>query len=542
MGEFDKDLVFPEDFLWGTAASAHQIEGDNTKNQWWRWEQTGSHIADGSHSGRARRHFELFEKDLDLVEILGLSCHRFSVEWSRIEPEPGVLDEEAIDHYRAVLKGLRERELAGFVTLHHFTVPQWFEDAGGWLNPEAPDRFAAFARRIADKLGENINYYITINEPMVVANASYLVGAHPPGHTSEEEFAKAAVNLLCSHAKAARAIRESAGFAADAKIGIAKSLTSYEAVDPNNAADIEEKEKRHKLLNQWFLDSLAAGRALEPLGTGEPIPGLPDSCDFIGVNYYLRARVSPDHDRMRQYYESMRGRTEQSDLGWEVYPEGIRQAAELAWELRKPIFITANGIADHADHKRAKYIVSHLAELHGAIQAGVDVQGYMHWTLLDDFEWALGFVPKFGLATVGPGSYKRIPRKSAVVYKEIATANKVPASLLRRFLAPQPPPPIAEAAPEPAPAPEPPPEKPAPQPQPETRQPEVTESPVQAEPAPQAPSAPQPQQPAQPEAPPIPPQPQPPAPEPLYQTPPPAPEPPHEPPPPTTQPEPPRTW
>ncbi len=496
MDDFDKDLVFPENFLWGSASSAHQIEGNNTGNQWWRWEEKSSHIADGSRSGRACRHYEHFGKDFDLVEVLGMNCHRFSIEWSRVEPEPGVFDEEAIDHYRMVLRALHERELAVFVTLHHFTVPQWFEDAGCWLNPEAPERFATFARKVADKLGEDIDYYITINEPMVVANASYLVGAHPPGHTDRDEFARAAVNLLYSHAKAARTIRESTTSDGETKIGIAKAITVYEAVDPNNGADVQEKDRRDRLLNAWFLDSLASGRALEPLGTSEPVPGLPGSCDFIGVNYYLRARVSPDSERMRQYYESMRGRTEQSDLGWEVYPEGIRQAAERAWKLRKPVFITANGIADHADKKRAKYIVSHLMELHGAIRAGVDVRGYMHWTLLDDFEWALGRVPKFGLAFVAPDSSRRVLKKSAGVFKEIATANAIPVSLLRRFFAPEPAqPPVPAPAPEPAP--EPPPEPPPPHQE----------------------------QPAQPETPPSPAQPQPPA-----------PEPPLEPPPPDTQP------
>jgi beta-glucosidase len=486
MDKFGKDLVFPENFLWGTATSAHQIEGDNTKNQWWSWEENSSHIADGSSSGRACRHFKLFEKDLDLIEILGLGCHRFSIEWSRIEPEPGVFDTEAIDHYKAVLNGLHEREIAAFVTLHHFTLPQWFENAGGWLSPEAPDRFAAFARNIADRLGQNIDYYITINEPMVVANASYLVGAHPPGHCSKNEFAKAAVNLLYSHAKAARAIRESSNFNENTKIGIAKSLTVYEAVDPNNAADIEEKERRNRLLNQWFLDSLAVGRALEPLGESEPVPGLRDSCDFVGVNYYLRARVSPNQERMRQYYESMRGRTEQSDLGWEVYPEGMRQAIELAAKLKIPVFVTANGIADQTDKKRTKYIVSHLAELHNAIRNGIDVRGYMHWTLLDGFEWALGYIPKFGLASVEPGSYKRILKKSAGVLKEIVMANAVPASLLNKFLQPG----IGEFGTEKTTEPQ---EEPAvssgsestseqPPPQPEIGQSEVSETAVQSEP------------------------------------------------------------
>lgn len=437
MNEVAEDLIFPENFLWGTATSAHQIEGNNTMNQWWAWEQTTTRIADGSKSGRACRHYEFFAKDLDIVEILGLNCHRFSVEWSRIEPEPGVFNDEAFEHYEAVLRGLHERELATFVTLHHFTLPQWFEDAGGWLNPEAPDRFSSFARKVADRLGHEIDYYITMNEPMVVANASYLVGAHPPGHADEEEFAKAAVNLLYSHAKAVRAIREAAGSEGKTNVGITKAITVYEAVDPNNSSDIEEKERRDRLLNRWFLDSLAAGRALEPLGANEPVPGLPGSCDFVGVNYYLRARVSPDQQRMRQYYESMRGRTEQSDLGWEVFPEGMRQALQLAWELRKPLFVTANGIADHADRKRAKYIISHLSEIHAAIRSGIDVRGYMHWTLLDDFEWALGYMPKFGLASVTPETYKRVLKKSAMVFKEIAVANTISASLQLKYLQPR---------------------------------------------------------------------------------------------------------
>jgi beta-glucosidase len=437
MSEVEQDLVFPEGFLWGAATSAHQIEGDNTKNQWWEWEEKSAHIADGSRSGKACRHYELFERDLDLVEILGMNCFRFSIEWSRVEPEPGLFDEDAIDHYRAVLRGLKERELTAFVTLHHLTVPMWFEDAGGWLNPESPDRFAAYARKVADKMGQDIGFYVTVNEPMVVANASYLVGAHPPGHTSEEEFAKAAVNLLYAHAKASRAISESITSTNKTMKGIAKAITVYEAVDPNNEEDVAERDRRDKLLNNWFLDCLETGRALEPLGRNEPVPGLPGSSDFVGVNYHLRARVSQDMERMRLYYEGMRGRTEQSDLGWEVYPEGMRQAVNLAWKLRKPVYVTANGIAVHDDRKRARFIMSHLAELHKAIAAGVDVRGYMHWTLLDDFEWALGYVPKFGLASVEPETYKRKTKRSASIFKDIAVANVVSSELLRKYLYPQ---------------------------------------------------------------------------------------------------------
>jgi len=431
-----QDLAFPDGFLWGVATSAYQIEGNNAKSQWWKWEQDGSKIADGTKSGRACRHYELFEKDIDLVEILGLNCYKFSIEWSRMEPEPGVISEETIDHYKALLRGLHERELNAFVTLHHFSVPQWFDDAGGWLNHEAPDRFASFARLVADKLGEDIDYYVTINEPVVVANASYLVGAHPPGHSSQEEFTTAALNLLYSHAKAARAIRESPTSSEATKVGIAKAITVYEAVDPNNSGDVEEKERRDGLLNKWLLDSLETGRAAEPLGRNEPVPGLPGSCDFIGVNYYLRARVSADQERMRQYYESMRGRTEQSDLGWEVHPQGIVQAAAMAGKLGLPVYITANGIADHADKKREKYIVTHLAELSRAIKAGLDVRGYMHWTLLDDFEWALGHIPKFGLGYVREQDNKRVLKKSSVVYKEIAVENAIPARYAEQYLEP----------------------------------------------------------------------------------------------------------
>lgn len=485
MEEVERDLVFPENFLWGTATSAHQIEGDNTKNQWWRWEQDSSHTADGSKSGRACKHYELFEKDLDLIEILGLNCHRFSIEWSRVEPEPGVFDEETIDHYKAMLDGLHERQITTFVTLLHFTVPLWFEDAGGWLWPQAPDRFAAFARKVAEKLGSQIDYYITINEPMVVANASYLVGAHPPGHADEEEFAMVAVNLLNAHARAARVLRESATSPA-APIGLTKAITVYEAVDPNNSADLEEKERRDRLLNRWFIECLESGRSCEPLGKGEPVPGLPGSVDFIGVDYYLRARVSPDLKRMRTYYESMRGQTEQSDLGWEVYPEGIRQAVSLASHLKVPIYITANGIAVQDDGKRSRYIVSHLTALHRAIESGVDVRGYMHWTLLDDFEWALGYVPKFGLVAIQPQMYRRVAKKSAGVLKEIAMTNSIPASLAARVLHP------------PAPAPEPVSGATQPERTPEgAPQPASSPEPAQ-QPAPQAPPHPEPAPPPQP--------------------------------------------
>jgi beta-glucosidase len=412
-------------FLWGAATSAHQIEGGNDKNDWWDWEQIPGKIRNGDRSGDACLSWERYEDDLDIVRSLGLDAYRFSIEWSRIEPDPGRYDEKALDHYRRVLLACRDRGITPMVTLHHFTNPRWFSALGGWEENKNVHHFERYARLAGEHYGDLVDLWITVNEPEVLAFHSYDDGVWPPGVEDRSRALEVIANLLEAHGLASAALRETDRTDADGDgtatlIGVAKHWAILEPFRRWMPLQHVSASVQHGIFN------VAVGRALR----GDPIvltiPGarsvrrrvdaLRGSSDFIGVNYYTRWLVTMSEKEPRH----ARPGATLSDLGWEVYPEGLERALTGCAQFGLPLYVTENGIADGADRLRPAFIRESLAALDRARAHGVDLRGYFHWSLIDNFEWDDGFRGRFGLCAVDfeKSDRPRSPRPSATVYAE----------------------------------------------------------------------------------------------------------------------------
>lgn len=405
----ENNLKFPENFLWGAATSAHQVEGGNVNNDWWRWEQLGK-IKDGSVSGKACDHYHLFEDDFKMARELGHNVHRLSIEWSRIEPSPGKWNLKEIDHYRKVLNSLKENNMKTMVTLHHFTNPLWFADLGGWENKDSAFYFSRFAEFIAKELGDKIDFWITINEPGVYISKGYLEGDWSPERRYNIFAARQVMNnMIKAHRDAYQKIHQALkekNF--DVQVGIAKQNAYYEPCQKYNPFDV------------MFVS------ALRYFGNFLLLNKIKKELDFIGLNYYFHYKLRLNLLKIKSgLVEVKNDNKEMSDFNWEIYPRGIYKVLKELKKYNKPIFITENGVADKNDVYRKKFILEHLKEIHRAIRNNVDVRGYFHWSLLDNFEWKEGFEMRFGLVEVDFKSYERRIRKSAKIFAEVCKNNSL---------------------------------------------------------------------------------------------------------------------
>ncbi|MBV9169678.1 MAG: glycoside hydrolase family 1 protein [Chloroflexi bacterium] len=382
-------MRFPDGFFWGAATAAHQVEGSNTHSDWWRAEQAGQLP---HRSEEACDSWRRWSEDVRLLADIGLNAYRMSVEWARIEPEPGRFDQSALDTYRRLLEALRAAHIEPMVTLHHFVSPDWVADLGGWENPDIVEYFETYVERVARELGSLVRWWVTINEPSILGLKAYIEGSWPPfmpGHF--RGYLRLMRHALRAHARARQALRAARS---DALVSMAFALWPMEPLRAWSPLD-----QAIAFLGDWLWQGRVLRRALPRL-------------DWIGVNYYSRNVVG--------FPPGAPANPERTDFGWEIYPRGLYDVLRRVGVYRRPVVITENGIADASDRLRARYIVQHLIEAHRAIQDGVDLRGYMHWSLLDNFEWAEGFSMQFGLAT-----RERRPRPSARVYGEIARANAI---------------------------------------------------------------------------------------------------------------------
>lgn len=403
------ELNFPEGFLWGAATSSHQVEGGN-HNDWSEWEKANAErLAKEAKekwqpwqqekfpamfepqnyiSGQACDHYNRFREDFDIAKSLGHNAHRFSVEWSRVEPEEGKFDEAAIAHYREVIDSLKKRGLEPFVTINHWTLPPWFALLGGWENSNAVFLFGKFIDHLAKNIGQQFNFWITLNEPWVYIAHSYLQGVWPPQKKSWWSSLKVFKNLLSAHKTAFNIIKS---YSPEAQVGIAENNIYFEGW---------AKSLAHWWINHQFFNLV--GRRL----------------DFIGLNYYF-------HSKIKGFRLDQNDNKKISDMGWEVYPKGIYHVLKELKKYKKPIYITENGIADAKDNEREKFILDHLVSVHKVLNEGIDIRGYFYWSLLDNFEWDKGFWPRFGLVEVDYKTLERKIRPSALAYAKICKENKL---------------------------------------------------------------------------------------------------------------------
>lgn len=416
-------LEFPKNFFWGAATSAHQMEGHND-NDWTEWEKEnaeslaqtaqerqedevkylsgfkGLHLPaeafqpENYISGRAYDHYNRFREDFDMAKRLGHNAHRFSIEWSRIEPEEGKFDGRETQHYREVVRALREHDLEPFATLWHFTLPLWLSKLGGTESKGFPYYFSRYARYIAEEI-KGVRFWITVNESSTFIATAYFMGKWPPQKRSIPASLRVYKNLAQAHLEAYKAIREVSPAAA---VGFAHSYPFVEPYRSRNVLDRLSASVRNFWANGYFLYLVG------------------NNFDFLGLHYYM-------HFRIKFPKEVTNENKVVSDMGWEIYPEGIYHRLKALSKYKKPIYITENGLADAKDEKRAKFIKDHLFWVHKAIREGVDIRGYFYWSLLDNFEWEKGFWPRFGLVEVDYKTMERKIRPSAWEYKKIIDAN-----------------------------------------------------------------------------------------------------------------------
>jgi beta-glucosidase len=415
--------ALPQGFLLGTATSSHQIEGGNDRNDWALFEAQPGRIARGEKSGKADDHWNRVADDIELMKKIGANAYRFSVEWSRVEPTPGTWDEAAWRHYSDEIDRLHDAGIVPMVTLLHFTLPGWLAERGGLTAPDFPTAFASFAGEAAARLGPAVGFFCTLNEPNVAMYNGYVRGTFPPGERSNAGAVAAYAGMLRAHAEAAGAIRENNSLA---RIGIAMNLIAFEPKRPFNLLDDVVTRIASDAFNWAFLDSVVAGRirfrAPGFPGLDEPLAELSGSLDFVGVNYYRRDIVSfaPGQPGL---LKNEPGDGERTDLGWEIHPKGlVTLLREVHGRYGRPIFVTENGLADAGGARRGAFVKDHLAAIAVAVREGIDVRGYFHWSLLDNFEWAEGFAPRFGLYRVDYATLERFPTPGADVFAEFAGA------------------------------------------------------------------------------------------------------------------------
>lgn len=413
---------FPKGFLWGAASSAHQVEGGN-RNDWSEWEQANvqrlaaeaakkdqpdfilekypnSLQPENYISGRACDHYNRFREDFDIAKNLGHNAHRFSLEWSRIEPEQGKFDEREIKHYREVIRALRERSMEPFVTLWHWTVPLWVRDFGGVASKKFPEAFVRYAQFVVERLGWDAGFWTTLNEPTSVILNSYLRGVWPPQKKSVIRAMRVFHILAQAHNRAYHAIKKTAPHA---QVGFGNIVTHFKPMRKDNLFDRFAARLGKFWTNDYFFSLTDQ-----------------DTHDYIAIQNYFRKRVAFPQ---RQIHDNGR----RSDMGWELNPESLYHLLKEWGALKKPIYITENGLADARDVHRAWFIHEAARHIKKAQDEGIDVRGYFYWSLLDNFEWDKGFWPRFGLVEMDYKTLERKIRPSAWEYKKIIESGTIEA-------------------------------------------------------------------------------------------------------------------
>lgn len=433
-------LRFPDGFRWGAATSAHQNEGSNYANNWHLWEEQPGRIFQGQKSGKAANWWDLqtAATDFDRAAEMGLNALRISVEWSRIEPAPGEFDAAALMKYGEMVRLLRERGLEPMVTLHHFTDPIWLDEIGGWENPLIGDYFSRFTERVVGALGDQVNLWCTVNEPIVYAFYGFAQGAFPPGGTCLPRAITVLRNMLLAHGRAYRTIHRIQN---DAIAGLAHHMRYWLPGNPHSALDRRITAIFDQAANRSTLDAVTRGQFGPLVGLGQIVPQLIDTSDYIGLNYYSTAHIRFDPTEpqtlfARQYLEHDLVSCECTSDGQpycEINPPGMYLALKKLQDYGKPVYITENGVPDREDKQRPYVLATYLPEVWRAIQDGVDVRGYYHWTLVDNFEWAEGWNLRFGLIELNPETGERTPRTSAAIYSRIARSNGVSRSLVEQW-------------------------------------------------------------------------------------------------------------
>ena len=400
-----------DDFLWGASTSAYQVEGNNWNSDWWEFEHTqGAPVTEPC--GDACDHYHHYTEDIKLLASLGFNAFRLGIEWSRIEPEMGEISYAAIDHYRRVLQTCREQGVEPLVTFLHHTLPRWMAHKGGWLWSESPQRFAAYCDLLSRELSDMISYAMTINQPDLDTNLGYRWGMTLPGWlalqsmTGDEAAERVEPNLTAAHHKGREAIRANIP---GVKVGMGIASMAWVFDGP------EEELIKQRAVRNWEGNFYAAA----------------EGDDYIGVQAYTRQWATssdgdPDAPVGKDGHPYPPG-TRMTGMGYEFYPAAIGEAVRRTVKLTGlPAIVTENGVAAEDDRERIEYIQGALESLRSCIEDGIDLRGYFHWSLLDNFEWNSGYKMRFGLVHVDRKTFERKPKPSANFLGDFARRNEMP--------------------------------------------------------------------------------------------------------------------
>ncbi len=452
----EKNLVFPPNFVWGTASSAYQIEGawdigGRGLSIWDTFSHVAGNIERNENGDTAADHYHRWQEDIALMAQLGLPAYRFSISWSRVLPQGrGEINQTGLDFYDRLVDSLLEKNIEPYVTLYHWDLPQALQDQGGWMQPRIVDDFARYAEVVGQRLGDRVSQWITHNEPMVAALLGHYLGIHAPGLRDPGAAFSTGLHLLQSHAAAVRALRASC--TKPPKIGITINLSPVHPAS-DKPEDIRAAREYDLITNRFFLNPPLLGslpaELYDLLGTmgvqlaPEEVKKAAEPIDFLGINYYSRAVIQ--HDPQGQHL--MAGQVnpignEYSQM-WEIYPEGIYELLKMVQTEYLPasfpglrVLITENGICvpdgiDYdgrvRDERRIRYLHRHLAQVHRAIAEGVPLDGYFVWSLIDNFEWSFGYQMRFGMVHIDFETLKRTVKDSANWYASVIAQNALPA-------------------------------------------------------------------------------------------------------------------
>ncbi|MBE3117907.1 MAG: glycoside hydrolase family 1 protein [Candidatus Atribacteria bacterium] len=423
---------FPKGFLWGTATASHQVEGGNTNNNWYKWELEGhtahkSGLASDWWGGR-------WKEDFDRAAEAGQNAHRLSVEWSRIQPTPDRWDEEALERYRTMLRGLCDRNITPMVTLHHFTDPLWLGELGGWETDAVVPLFEKFTRKVVEALKEYCSLWCTINEPNVYALEGYLRGNFPPGKSDLKLGLRVQANMARAHAAAYRAIHE---LQPEARVGYALHFRPQEPGRPWSPLDRLMRNIKFEGINMAFPSAISTGVLKSPLGK-IPVPEAKGTQDYFGLNYYSVDTVAFDLRKRDELFSRsfFPEGTDLADAGMNSNtPEGFFWA--FKWVVKTypnlPIIVTENGIEDSTDRIRPRYLAQHVHAMWRAVNFNWPVRGYFHWSLVDNFEWERGWTQRFGLWGIDIETQKRTKRPSADLYAAICIENGLTSEMVQKY-------------------------------------------------------------------------------------------------------------
>jgi beta-glucosidase len=429
--------TFPKSFLWGTATAGYQVEGGSQGADYWDWEQQSGSVVSGQRSGLAcdwwagRR----WEADFDQAAADGHNALRLSVEWSRVEPSPSRWDEDALDHYRQMVKGLRDRGLTPMVTLHHFATPRWAANPkrNVWETGEAAALFERYARKVVMTLGEYVDLWCTINEPNVFFYRGWMEGVLPPRKRNIGLAMKVAGNILRAHAAAYKALH---AVQAQAQVGLPIHFRPTLPAHPGFAPDEWAARSQYQMFSTLFPDAIQTGRLRQLLRRPALVPEAKGTQDFVALQYYTTDVVRFDLSNPGELFgrRSFPAGAETDGSGiYASHAPGFLSALRWARQARLPIYITENGIGGEEDSLRRRYIVTHLRQLWRAVNFNWDVRGYFHWSLVDNFEWERGWEHRFGLYALDRETQARTPRQSARLYSEIARSGALSSSLVHRY-------------------------------------------------------------------------------------------------------------